>query len=112
MNTSKSKPKSKSQPPVAFAFWGHDTFPFLLGGEVERFNEDGSLRIPDFQFWNFPADRVHMLFLNVEAGRKFWYDLNALKRSYDFAKDEMFKKFVKQVEDLIATANAIKQKTG
>jgi hypothetical protein len=61
-----------------FAFWKYGTFPYVLGGEVERFGEGGLVYIKSYQSWFRPV-RV-MLY---EEGARLWEKLSSLRRSHD-----------------------------
>lgn len=62
--------------PQLYAFWRYDRFPYVLGGEIVRWREDGAVETKGFG----PGQWFHPIkILPVEAGKKLRAELEALE---------------------------------
>lgn len=57
-----------------FAFWKYDSFPYILGGEMLRMEEDGLVQVKGFQGYRFKPIKL----LPIKAGAALLAKLKAL----------------------------------
>ena len=62
---------------LGYAFWKYDSFPFVLGGEFNKINDNGLVYVPSYQSWFRPVAIV-----SLEAGKEIKNKLNKLKDQY------------------------------
>src|SRR6185369_9134301 len=82
-----------------FAFWCHDTFPYLLGGEVSDISENGRVETVEYGrgFWFQPV-----FILPLEKGRQVLKDLGGLRVRHDDALSEIRGKFYEERNEYLA----------
>lgn len=70
----------EAQPQVLYAFWRYDLFPFVLGGEITTFHDDGRITAKGFGgYAGFKPIKV----LPEGAGKALLAKLKILKDKYD-----------------------------
>lgn len=92
-----------------YAFWKHDRFPFLLGGEVTRMDDDGKVETKEFGvgYWYRPSK-----LMPVERGRLLRARLKKLEQEFDRAKDELRHEWNKKIADVVDFADVpVKRET-
>ena len=65
-------------PGKLYAFWKYDQFPYVLGGEVRTFLEDGSVTIQGYGGMAFTPVKV----VPLKSGLALREELNAVKEAY------------------------------
>lgn len=50
------EPEKTSEPPqVLYAFWKYDQYPYCLGGVIDKWDDDGRVRIARYSGWFKPV---------------------------------------------------------
>ena len=62
----------------AYAFWGYDTFPYCLGGEVQEIKDDGYVLVKGYQSYKFKPK----FFTTLAHGRELKERLDELKEQH------------------------------
>lgn len=68
-----------------YAFWSHDTFPYVLGSEVDKFIEGGLVKVKDFGNSAFRPIKL----LPLEEGKVLAEKIKSLKTTYNQKKKEL-----------------------
>ena len=84
------KPRQK-----LFAFWKYGSFPYILGGEVARFCDDGLVYIDSYQ-GTFRPVRVVLL----AEGKALWDKLSELRQDHDDAEKKLREDYLAMAEKL------------
>jgi hypothetical protein len=72
-----------------YAFWAYSSFPYLLGGQIIRMNENGSIEPKGYTGFYFRP----VCIVPLETGLKLHEQLKILEKEHKKAIDETNKKF-------------------
>jgi DNA-binding MarR family transcriptional regulator len=87
------KPRTGNQ--RLFAFWKYSSFPYILGGEVARFCDNGLVYIESYRS-TFRPVRVVL----YAEGKKLWDEMSALRQEHDDAEKKLREDFLAKAEKL------------
>jgi len=81
-----------------YAFWKHDTFPFLLGGEITEMRSDGMVETVGYGkgSW-FPPVKI----LPLEDGRLMAMRLRQLKEQREQELSSIYAKYLDKRNEII-----------
>ena len=82
---------------VLWAFWSYDLCPYVIGGMVEKFLEDGYVRARNYAGMKFKPIAI----IPDEAGRKALNALSELRAEYSEAEKALKKTYANKVRKLI-----------
>lgn len=80
-----------------FAFWPYDAFPFVLGSEATKMNDEGRVYVPAYQGWVSPTKLVP-----VKTGREIKKSLDVLVTKKREAQKELDEEFDGRARALIS----------
>ncbi len=92
------KPKDDPLPKQKlYAFWSYDLCPYMLGGEVERFADDGMIVAKGYQGMKFKP----LAILPDKAGKEALKFLKKIRADYDKAEKDLKKKYKDAARKLV-----------
>lgn len=75
-----------------YAFWKYDRFPYLLGGLIVDFKDDGFVTVEGYRGMKFKPIKI----LPFDAGKALQAKLDALEQAYDKQQRSLHEDFRKQ----------------
>lgn len=79
-----------------FAFWKYDIFPYVLGGEVIKF-EGERVEVKGYEGCTFQPIKI----MDIYTGKRIYEELNILKEEYDTKLKIFNNKFKSKAESIL-----------
>lgn len=81
-----------------YAFWRHDVYPYVLGGEITNMREDGMVEVAGYGpgHWFTPFKIVPL-----EQGKRVARALESIRAEFQEEKRKLNKKYLEERERII-----------